>query len=401
MPHHPVLKQSSTTQVRPVFDASRKTSNGIALNDMLITGPKLQDDLFNILVRFRTHKIAFTADIEKMYLHIQLNEKDQQYQKIVWRENTDDPIEDYCLTTVTFGVNSSPFLAVVSVQRHVKMMMIKYPEASQKILDDSYMDDVSSGCECTEKAIQLRKKINAILADANTPLRKWASNSKELLKSIPDELKEPLKQQGVYKYVSTLGLRWYHEIDRLSFKCDINLNEIKLTKRSILGQIATIFDPLGLLSSITIYNKIIMQNIWREKIDWDDSVSEKTAKKWNSFTQQVPIIEKIKVKRWLECSPNSKIELHGLSDASEGAMCAGIYLKTYDNDEVMVNLVAAKTKVAPIIKITLPKLELCAAVLLAKLMKTVKSALKLSEIKTRYYSYSQITLAWIKADPQK
>lgn len=172
LPHHPVLKQSSTTQVRPVFDASRETSNGIALNDMLITGPKLQDDLFNILVRFRTHKIAFTADIEKMYLHVQLNEKDQQYQKIVWRENTDDPIEDYCLTTVTFGVNSSPFLAVASVQRHVKIMMIKYPEASQKILDDSYMDDVSSGCECTEKAIQLRKEINAILADANMPLRK-------------------------------------------------------------------------------------------------------------------------------------------------------------------------------------------------------------------------------------
>lgn len=137
---------------------------------MLITGPRLQENLFDILLRFRTHKVAFTADIEKMYLHVKLAENDQRFQKILWRKNENEPLREYCLTTVTFGVNSSPFLAVASVQRHVKMMMNIYPEASQKILEDSYMDDVSSGCESTEKAIRLRKEINSILAYANMPL---------------------------------------------------------------------------------------------------------------------------------------------------------------------------------------------------------------------------------------
>lgn len=116
LPHHPVFKESSTTQVRPVFNASHKTSNGQALNDMLITGPKLQDDLFDIMVRFRMHEIAFTADIEKMYLHVKMDKNDQRFQKILWRENENEPLIDYCLTTVTFGVNCSPCLAVATVQ---------------------------------------------------------------------------------------------------------------------------------------------------------------------------------------------------------------------------------------------------------------------------------------------
>lgn len=402
LPHHPVFKDSTTTKVRPVFDASRKTSNGISLNDLLNPGPKIQEDLFNILLRFRIHETAFTADIEKMYLHVRLDEKDQVFQKILWREDPEKPIETYCLTTVTFGVNISPFLAVATVQHHVRNEMNEFPEACKIILNDSYMDDVSSGTDEVEKAILLREQITEILDRAGFPLRKWVSNNKGFLDSIPYEQREKeYKELNGYKFVSTLGIKWFFEGDKLGFKTNIERNATKLTKRSILSQITTIYDPLGLLSPITIYNKIIMQDIWREKLDWDDTVSEETAQKWNAFTEQLHIIDKIKPRRWLQCTPRAKIELHGFSDAAEPAMGANVYIKIYDKGEIHVNLVAAKTKVAPIKKMTIPKLELSAAVLLVKLMKKVKESLKMNISATHFYSDSEITLAWIKGDPNK
>lgn len=400
LPHHPVTKESTTTKVRPVFDASRKTSNGRSLNDLLITGPRLQEDLFNILVRFRSHAIAFTADIEKMYLHVKLRENEQRFQMMIWRDDENKPLEDYCLTTVTFGVNSSPFLAVAAVQEHAKRKMSEYPEACQIIMKDSYMDDISSGCNELEDAIKIRENLTQVLAEADFPLRKWVSNSDELLATIPDEQKEETKKMNGHKYASILGLRWFCEIDKLGFNFTASPLK-KLTKRAILSHITTIFDPLGLLSPITIYNKILMQEIWRENTGWDDNVSQNIEKKWMAFQQQADIIEKIKTKRWLNYIPGMKTELHGFSDASEAAMGACVYIKTSYNGEIHTNLVAAKTKVAPNHRVTLPRLELCAAVLLAKLMKIVKKSLNFENIKTYLYSDSEITLAWIKGDPNR
>lgn len=263
------------------------------------------------------------------------------------------------------------------------------------------MDDISSGCENEKVATQLCKDISMILAEADFPLRKWASNSEQLLASIPDELKEPPKTSEIFKYVNTLGLKWYFEADKIGFKHNMELKNKITTKTSVLSQIATIYDPLGLLSPITIYNKILMQEIWKEKIGWDDKISENIEKKWHKFLEEAPIIEKIKVKRWTHYKPTNKIELHGFSDASEAAMGACIYLKTYDNDMIEVNLIAAKTKVSPTKKITLPRLELCAAVLLVKLMRAVKIALNLDNVQTSYYSDSEITLAWINGNPSR
>lgn len=218
LPHHPVMKNSSTTKVRPVFDASRKTTNGISLNDLLHTGPRLQDELFDILVRFRTHKIAFGADIEKMYLHVNLNGKHRDYQRIIWRKRPSDVLKTYHLTTVTFGVSSSPFLAVATMQYHAKKESSKYPEACRIILQDTYMDDVSSGCDSVDEAVKLQKEVTQILADAGFPLRKWISNSEELMEKIPQHEKEGVAVEvrgGFKKYVTTLGIPWFFGCDKL------------------------------------------------------------------------------------------------------------------------------------------------------------------------------------------
>ncbi|XP_031639984.1 uncharacterized protein LOC116351968 [Contarinia nasturtii] len=337
-----------------------------------------------------------------MYLQVRLREEDQVFQKLVWRDDPRKPLEDYCLTTVIFGLNSSPFLAVATVQNHVKNESEHFPEACNIIKNDSYMNDVSSGCGDLSKAKNLRKEITQVLADAGFPLRKWVTNSKELLRSIPfDQQEQQFKEFNTDKYVLALGLKWYFEQDSIGFKTKMDASKNKFTKRSILSQIASIFDPLGLLAPIIIYNKILMQQIWRENIGWDDEVSKQVVEKWNAFKDQIALIDQIKPQRWLRCSTDLEIELHGFADACDAAMGACIYMKVYDEDEVHVNLFTAKTKVAPIKKLTIPKLELCAAVLLVKLMQKVKKSLKMESVVTHYWSDSEITLAWIRGEPSR
>lgn len=199
-----------------------------------------------------------------MYLHIKLNESDQNLQRILWRENSNEQISEYCLTTVTFGVNSSPFLAIATIQHHAQLKLEKFPEASHILLHDSYMDDLSSGCADTNDAIKLHRQITDVLKMAKFPLRKWVSNDEKLMEMIPNEGKEGSKVEFddvLGKSVTTLGLIWHFECGRFGFKASTKSEPVKLTKRAILSEIASIFDPLRVLSPITIYNKIIMQEL--------------------------------------------------------------------------------------------------------------------------------------------
>ncbi|XP_044754985.1 uncharacterized protein LOC123313939 [Coccinella septempunctata] len=121
IPHQPVLKKErDTTKLRVVFDASAKTSTGLSLNDILHTGPKLQQDLIDILIRWRKHKIAITADIEKMYRQVKLDRENQPLHSILWRNTKYEPIQTYELTTVTYGTAPAAYLAIRTMRKLAK-----------------------------------------------------------------------------------------------------------------------------------------------------------------------------------------------------------------------------------------------------------------------------------------
>lgn len=129
LPHHAVFKESTTTKLRVVFNASCKTANGRSLNDEMLVGPKLQDDLVNIMVRFRLHKTAFAADVAKMYRQILVREEDRDYQRVLWRDNPSEPIKKFQLTTVTYGTSAAPFLAVNTIIKLAEAERGSFPEA--------------------------------------------------------------------------------------------------------------------------------------------------------------------------------------------------------------------------------------------------------------------------------
>lgn len=262
------------------------------------------------------------------------------------------------------------------------------------------MDDVLSGTTKLEHAKKLQRDLTEVLARGGFPLRKWITNSKELLETIPEEQREGAPVElGKENSVSTLGAIWYHETDQIGFK--VGKVQNGETKRAILSEISKIYDPMGLLAPITIMNKIMMQQIWLAGTAWDAKAPENVVHKWTLMKEQLPVIANIRLDRWISFTDGSNMELHCFADASELAYAAVVYAKVFEGRSVSVNILASKTRVAPLKKVSLPRLELCAAVLVVQLINSVSNALKVKISAKRYYSDSEITLAWIKGLPGK
>lgn len=167
IPHHAVAKG------RIVCDSSAKSSNGKSINDIQIAGPNLQENLADIVLRFRFHRYVCTADIKKMFKQIRVHRDDLHYQKILWRFEENVPIQVYILTTVIFGNKASPFLALMTMQHLAERFADKYPLASHATMSERYMDDYITGADTIEQAVELCRQLNAMLSEAKMELAKW------------------------------------------------------------------------------------------------------------------------------------------------------------------------------------------------------------------------------------
>jgi hypothetical protein len=401
MPHHAVIKEHSiSTKTRVVFDASAKTTNGISLNDQLMIGPTLQEDLFSILTRFRTYQYVLSSDIAKMFRQILMQESHRDYQRILWRDDQSKPLEMYRLKTVTYGTACAPFLAVRSLQQLAHENIQNYPLASKIILRDFYMDDLLTGTNSLNEAIQIRDEITSILKGGGFQLCKWASNCAELLPKSTDS-------SEISKFITldlqadtkTLGLLWNCATDKLKYNIsDFSTNPV--TKRGILSIIAQIYDLIGLVSPIVVRAKIILQNLWSLKLDWDDQVPPSIENLWSQFLTDLRHLPNLQIPRKvINSSPAVVIELHGFCDASIQAYGACVYIRSIDqHNNINVHLLCAKSRVAPLKPISLPRLELCGALLLTRLVARISKTLNLNLQKQYYWTDSSIVLAWISAN---
>ncbi|KYQ57720.1 hypothetical protein ALC60_03312 [Trachymyrmex zeteki] len=186
IPHHAVLKGSSLTiKLRVVFDASCKSNTGISLNECLSVGPTLQEDLFSILLRFRTFQYVITADIAQMYRQVLIDESQTSLQTIFWRADPTEEVAAFELKTVTYGTACASFLAVRAMQELASIYASIYPVGSITIVNDFYVDDLLSGADTEQEIRTLRNETIKILSSGGFHLRKWASNYPKLLQDIP------------------------------------------------------------------------------------------------------------------------------------------------------------------------------------------------------------------------
>ncbi|UYV61147.1 hypothetical protein LAZ67_1003576 [Cordylochernes scorpioides] len=406
LPHHGVLReQSTTTKIRVVFDASSRSTNNLSLNDFLHVGPKLQQNLFNILLRFRTFPIAITADIEKMFRQIRLNSDDRDYHRILWRENPEDQLLEYRLLTVTYGTASAPFLAIRTIQQLAEDESSKFPSASSIVFRDFYVDDLISGAYSIQEAKSLVAELSSLLNKGGFKLRKWSSNNKEVLSSLSQEIINDTNSKLLEEdsSIKLLGLVWNKIQD--TFNVQVTpLNFEVTTKRQLLSAIAKIYDPLGLLSPTTVLLQIMIQQLWKRKTSWDEPIESDIKSNWNKFQTQLSCLKEIKIPRYLNSSSSEieELQLHGFCDASLNAYSAVFYLKTrFKNQKIKIILITSKTKVAPLKTITIPRLELSAALLLAQLNQVILESFPFQPDKTFLWTDSQICIDWIRSDASR
>lgn len=400
IPHHCVIREdSATTKLRVVFDASMKTSSGVSLNDIMLKGFLVQPELYDILCRFRSFPYVLLCDIEKMYRQIRINPKQTFLQNIVWRNNPNENLKCIELQTISYGTNSAPFLATRSIKFFADLYKKVYPLAAEVVNTQCYVDDLLCGADSLETLKETHSQLLKLFGIAQFKLHKWHSNSKEFSENL-------LSTQSNYEITSfdsqnkVLGLSWSPSSDTFSISLPKNIIDGTPTKRIVLSTIAQLFDPLGLIGPIIIVAKLTMQLVWVEKIDWDAELPSNILLEWKKFISDLPHLSKLKIPRHLFLRKDiARLEIHGFADASLKAYGACVYFRAvYSDQTVSCHLISSKSRVSPLKTITLPRLELCAALLLSKLTQRI-----LQIFKDRSFTFhsinlwtdSQITLCWI------
>ena len=406
LPHHAVEKESTTTKLRVVMNASSKSSTKWSLNDLLAVGPKLQDDLICHLMRAGFHRIFLTGDVSKMYRTLKLQDEDMYFCLYLWQESPTSPIRCFRFVRVTYGIASSGHQAVYAMQNTANKHGVS-PEVIAAINRDMYVDDFMGGADTREEAIKLLHGIVDTLWHNKLLMRKWASNDPTIIQSLDPKLKENVTAfdlKDPHHMVKMLGQAWNVMGDYFFFRVlhvEFTGEELScLTKRQLLGDILKLFDPMGWLSPVTLKLKQFMQSTWAQGISWEEKLPEDIREGFLHWRRELIELRMIQKPRCLLAPGHTDvIQLHVFCDASEVGYAACIYARVVDtNGKTNVNLLFAKAKVAPVKQLSIPRLELLAATLGAKVLTiALQSLASLSLTVDQIFAYSDSTvvLAWL------
>lgn len=270
-----------------------------------------------------------------------------------------------------------------------------------------YVDDCITGAATLEEAQALREDLNALLNKGRMTLCKWRSSSTDLLDSIPDTLRETTDltinvSPGLCN--KTLGIHWNTSDDSLHVSTpEIRPDELA-TKRKVASTVAQTFDVMGWFSPATLPAKVLLQEAWSAKLDWDDPLPDSLQTKWHCWLVELPSITDHPVPRHFGL-PDRKIlnrQLHGFADASTLAYGGVVYIRTFHSDtSVTVDLISSKARVAPLKTMTIPRLELCRALLLSQILDAVATDLSIPKCSMFAWSDSSAVLGWINQTPSK
>ncbi|XP_014207079.1 uncharacterized protein LOC106635686 [Copidosoma floridanum] len=397
LPHHAVIRPENPSKIRVVFNASQRTSNGLLLNDHLLPGPKLQADILQVITQWRFYKFVFTTDVVQMLRQILVHSDDVDWQRVLWRSSTDQPIRDYKCVTVTYGTSSAPYLALKVMQQLAVDGAESYPLASEILRHKLYVDDLFAGADTIEAAQECRDQLIQLLASAGMSLSKWATNDSRVLQGLASVSAKEISLK-LDEVISTLGLKWLPNLDVFTFTTKpVSVNG-EVTKRSILSVIARLFDPLGWLAPTMVIAKIILQDLWLNNLDWDSPVPEAINYRWASFRNELREVSLIRIPRWLGGNEKDEWHLHGFADASKRAYAAALYAVTPGQ---AVHLLLAKTKLALTKVQTLPRLELCGYTLLARLVQHLLENVPTKPISINCWTDGMVVLKWLKSHPSR
>ncbi|XP_047988401.1 uncharacterized protein LOC125228007 [Leguminivora glycinivorella] len=406
LPHFSVYNLNKG-KYRAVFDCAAK-SQGCALNDFILAGPDLLQSLLGILLRFREWEFAVTADIQEMFLQIQLRREDRHSQLFIWRGSRRDVTPwTYQLNRVCFGNISSPFLAHSVRNRNATDNKDRYPDAVYDIHNNHYMDDYVASYETERELISTATQVRLAHAEASFRLRSYASNSELLMRNIDPEERATGPSHLGEKQQTVLGMTWDPETDTLGYNTkmlrvpdDVKRYERSPTKRELLSAVMSVYDPLGLIAQYMISAKIIFQRVWTKGTDWDERLPAEEAEDFFRWLRALSDVSALRIpRRYATPTGAVRRELHIFSDASTEAYSAAAYWRvSNDEEETQVSLAIAKSRVCPLKVMTVPRLELTAAVVGVRLAETILREQRYPVTKVTYWTDSMVVLGWVRDD---
>ena len=387
-------------QIRLVFDSSA-IYEGVSFNSVLLPGPDLVNSLVGVLMRFRRDQVAIMADIEQMFYSFSVQESHRNFLRFLWYEenNPERPLVEYRMCKHVFGNGPSPAIATYGLHKSVEK---SESEVKNFVMNDFYVDDSLTSLPSADEAISLLQQTQLDLGSHGLRLHKISSNDPGVMKAFPQEylaknLKDLDFDKGQLPQQRSLGVVWDLNADCFCFT--LNMTNRQCTRRGILRIVNSIFDPLGFLAPVTIGGKLILRDVTSSKIGWDDPLPLEIQQKWLSWLRSLEDLKTIEVPRSYFVEENlstmSTAELHIFSDASQRAISSVVYVVGFSNNQKYIGFVCGKGKVAPVSGHTIPRVELCAAVLAVQLYESVLEHLRINITGTTFYTDSKVILGYI------
>ncbi|XP_055597416.1 uncharacterized protein LOC129747298 [Uranotaenia lowii] len=413
LPIFPVTNPNKPGKMRIVFDAAAKV-NEVSLNSFLLTGPDQLVSLLTVLFKFREFRIAVVGDIREMFFQVKMKKQDQRSQMILWPNTAavEDP-EVYVVTVMTFGAACSPSSAHYVKNRNADRFEEQHPRAVQCIKYEHYVDDMLASVETEEDATKLAEEVRWIHAQGGFEIRNWHSNSSYVIENL-QEKPTVEKNMSFCPEMSTekvLGMWWDTTTDTFTFKLSPKHDAELLsgarmpTKREVLRTLMTVYDPMGLIGNFLIYLKILLQEIWRSGTGWDDEIDSRLTEKWLTWIEALPNVRQVTIPRCYRTvtsieSTNS-VELHVFCDASENGIAAVAYFKFQEGDKAECALIGSKTRVAPLKFLSIPRLELQAAVVGARFADSIVKSHRMKITRRVFWTDSRDVVCWLRSDHRR
>ncbi|XP_055605993.1 uncharacterized protein LOC129754138 [Uranotaenia lowii] len=414
LPLGAVINPKKPEKIRIIWDAAAEVS-GVSLNKNLLKGPDLLSSLPGILFQFRLFRVAVSSDIQQMFHQIQIRPEDRNAQRFLWRSDPSKTPDIYLMDVATFGSTCSPASAQFVKNLNAEQHSTKYPDAAKSIISRYYVDDYFESFDDENEARRIVADIRTIQENAGFTLHNWRSNSIGVLNHIqvlPNSTTQELKFENDEKLERVLGMLWNPSTDELGFSThmsddvkDLLQSGNRPTKRQILRCVMSLFDPLGLLAPFLIHGKVLIQDLWRSGISWDEEVGDLLFTRWSEWIKMIEHIESVRISRCYFAEATkltyTNTELHIFVDASEVAYSCVAYIRIVRADgSVDLSLVSGKSKVAPLKPMSIPRLELQSCFLGAQLMSFIKNNHDILISRTVLWTDSRTALSWIHSDPR-
>lgn len=409
LPHFAIVNPNKPGKMRVVFDAAA-TVNGVSLNSLLLKGPDLNKPLLTVLHRFRIGVVGVCADIREMFLQVRIRQQDVNSQRFLWRRgDVSRGIDVYVMQAMIFGAACSPSSAQhvknYNADEHQKTL----PDAVKLIKEAHYVDDFVASFDGVSEAVRVTKAVTQIHQKGGFELRGFVCNEPAVLRAIDgDNNTTSTMDMQLHddKPEKILGMYWNTDEDCFLFRLAFNRVDPAVvdgrrrpTKREILSATMSVYDPFGVLANFTIYAKLLLQELWRHGTGWDEFVHEDLHAKWLQWVAKLDVCRQVRVPRCYTPGIASKrVQLHMFADASQSAYATVAYWRVEIEPSVWsIAFVVGKSRCAPPKMISVPRLELQAAILAVRIKNSVREMHNFDIERTFFWSDSKTVVQWVRS----